>query len=199
MFEMSASNSDAKQWQDSLYIHMSASNTTNWLDYSMFEFSASNSSTVQSWTDFSMFEMSASNSTTIFITFTNPYPGDTDVGIPLQPTNYVSVNHAEGKKINITWFYSTSKNDINTSLGNNYNITNSTINQLFYPATNRSNKYYWRVCANDGSIWENVTYEFKTEGYPGGSAPQEDNSVVFIFAIFALLIAFIALIKRRRK
>ena len=46
-----------------------------------------------------------------------------------------------------------------------------------YPIVNRSELYYWRVMVDDGSVFENETYNFTTEGYPVNSGGNSRDVV----------------------
>jgi hypothetical protein len=141
------------------------------------------------------------NTTIKLITFGTPYPDDNSFNIPLQPTAYIQINQTNGQKMNISWYYGTILGNESILLDTQANITNNTITTLFYPMKNKATKYFWRIQADDGTNYYNQTYNFQTEGYPGGigtNIPNNGASIgVALAAIIFGLLAFLILIKKR--
>jgi len=134
------------------------------------------------------------------ITITNIYPTNNSNNVPVQPIIYATFNHSTGNTMNVSWYYGTTLGDENTLFGTDTNINNGTQNELFYPSTNLSTIYYWKIVVNDGNgNWCNESYSFTTEGYTAFMFPS-DNSVYGIIGILGLLgfISFIIISKRRK-
>jgi len=101
--------------------------------------------------------------------------------------------------MNISWYYGLSEGNETLLLGSENNISNGTFTELFYPATNRTTVYYWRVMANDGTNWINETYSFTTEGYP--TVPMPTNiGLALIGIIFGTLgIVSLFMVQKKKK
>jgi len=96
-------------------------------------------------------------------TITNESPINQSVGISLNPTLSIQINHSNGYQMNITWYWGTD-NSCPDFIG-----TNSSVNNGTYNANNDNNfssynkTYYWRVIVNDEyGGWTNKTYHFTT-------------------------------------
>jgi hypothetical protein len=138
------------------------------------------------------------------ITITYNYPLDNARNIQLQPTIYATINHSLSRTMNMTIYYSTNQTNINTFLTTYSNITNSTQYTTMYPADTRSTQYYWRIQANDGTNTLNFTYNFQTEGYPGGGTGGIITTNVYgiiaiIFSILGIMALLIIWIKKREE
>ena len=93
----------------------------------------------------------------------NLYPGDGTIGIGIQPLLNITVSHAEGKTMNISW-YSNSSGSCE-QFGTNLSVGNGTYYQTFCNASVNGVWWYWNVSVDDGDN-TNVSdvYKFYT-GY----------------------------------
>jgi len=139
------------------------------------------------------------NITFIPIIISNEYPSNNSFNAPLQPIIYVTINSTGGETMNISWYYGLSEGAENILLGSDNNIGNSTQNEMFITASSRSTMYYWRVQADDGTTYVNETFNFRTEGYPGGGGMVGNYQIPLSVGASALLFAFYVLIRRRKR
>ena len=101
----------------------------------------------------------------IFPELSNETPSNQSVGIDLYPILGVQINHSEGDKMNITWYWGTNEScpnfiGSNNTVGNGTYYMNNSVN-----FSDKSTTYFWKVSVNDsdGEI-TNATYHFKTYG-----------------------------------
>jgi len=111
---------------------------------------------------------SAINTTNYVPVLSNENPTNQSTGIRLNSTLSMQVNHGNGFKMNITWYWGTDDSCPNL-IGSNRSIDNGT-----YYMSNDNNfswgdqTYYWKVVVNDGNGgWTNETYYFITIGTKG--------------------------------
>jgi len=141
---------------------------------------------------------------TIAIVFTEEYPGDDTVNVPLQPTSYVTINSTFGEIMNVSWYYGLTEATTINHYGTDTNFTNSTQHKVYYPASSRLTDYYWRLQADDGEYYYNQTYNFRTEGYTagGGSGGGGNYMLPLVFGAFGIILGVLSIIinkKRRNK
>lgn len=117
------------------------------------------------------------------ITISGIYPSNNSEDIPLQPVLFVTIEHTTGKTMNISWYYSTD-NITFTLFTTEYNVNNGTYNTLYYPATNKSESYYWKVFVEDNISSESAIYEFITEGR---NIVVRNNLIYGVLGILALI------------
>ena len=68
-----------------------------------------------------------------------------------------------------------------------------------FTASSRSNDYYWRICANDGETYNNLTLTFKSEFEDAaGFYPVNNNSYALI-GLLGLVGLIAVLWQRKRK
>jgi len=128
------------------------------------------------------------NTTPTNITITSPYPANESTSIPLQIIAYVTITNTEGNTMTLRFYYGNSTANATTQLGATQSgLGNGTYNQLFYPATNYSTTYYWRVYANDGTDYVNNTFYFTTTATPGGGGGISSRSVIGVIGIIGLI------------
>jgi hypothetical protein len=170
-----------------------------WLDY--FE-------TIQIWvnaTDGNLstnetFFFTTMNETAGNITISNEFPGNGTVDAPVQPYLYVTVNHSLGETMNISWYYGASEGSENTLLDTDANISNCTIDELYYSASDYNTEYFWRVMAWDGEgVYVNETYTFNTSGFSAGPSRNSLWIIGVLFGIFGLVSMFILKEKKVRR
>jgi len=105
------------------------------------------------------------------------------------------VNSTLGRTMNSTWYYGISEGNETIPLSSNINFTNSTINSLFFTASNRFTDYYWKLEVDDGTITKNQTYQFRTEGYNGvGGVGIISTNIYGILGIMGLIVGIIVLV-----
>jgi len=96
---------------------------------------------------------------------TNESPINQSIGITLNPTLSIQVNHSNEFIMNITWYWGEDESCPNF-IGINSSVNNGTyfmMNDNNFSA--KSKTYYWRVTVNDGNGgWTNITFHFKTTG-----------------------------------
>jgi len=136
------------------------------------------------------------------ITITNEFPSDNSFNAPLQPLVYATVNSTVGNTLNVSIYYGLTEGNENTLLGTDSLVGNGTYDQTFFQASGRATRYYWRIQADDGETYVNETFNFRTEGFPGGSIGQPSGS--YIFGVIGILgIALLPLVlwklKKRRE
>jgi 6-phosphogluconolactonase (cycloisomerase 2 family) len=107
----------------------------------------------------------ATNTTYYVPSLSNENPTNLSNNIALNPTLSIKVNHSNGFKMNITWYWGTTSNCPNLI------NTNSSVNNGTYNMSNDNNyssngqTYYWKLVVNDGmGGWTNATYHFTTIG-----------------------------------
>jgi len=166
--------SNSSSWNDEQTWNISLVNLTKeWEDEQTWNITLSNSS---SWND-NTWNITLSNSSLFYFTISNIYPANHSINIPLQPTMYLTINHTTGDTMNISWYYGSEGNE-NILLGTDSNIVNSTQSQLNFNASSRTTDYYWRIQVDDGSVFENYTYTFQTEGLAGGGALRINQGII---------------------
>jgi hypothetical protein len=134
----------------------------------------------------------------IIISISNPYPANESTDIPLQIIAYATITNTEGNTMTLRFYYGNSTANATTQLGATQSgLGNGTYNQLFYPATNYSTIYYWRVYVDDGSDFVNNTFYFTTIAIPGGGITS--RSIIGIIGIIGLIGLFGGLMYNRRK
>ena len=205
--------SNTSTWQQGFYWNFDYSNTATYnqgfywnFDYSNtsifnqgfywnFDYSYKNSSKQGYYWNFDY-----SNSTPItYIIINNVYPANNSNNIPLQPNVYANFEQINGEKMNISIYYGPSLDNTNTLLENFSNINNGTQTSLMFTASSRSNDYYWRICANDGETYNNLTLTFKSEFEDAaGFYPVNNNSYALI-GLLGLVGLIAVLWQRKRK
>ena len=116
---------------------------------------------------FSDSNLSQSNKTKNKPILSNENPENQSIGISLNPTLSIQVNHSDGLQMNITWYWGTDSSCTNL-IGYNVSANNGTYSQ---PDTGsnfslNSQTYYWKVVVNDTqNEWTNETYHFTTMGH----------------------------------
>jgi hypothetical protein len=85
--------------------------------------------------------------------FSNPYPADGSMGVPINPLLSITVNHPLGSIMNISW-YSNSSGSWQV-FGVNNSVYNGTYYQEFSNASVNGVWWYWMVNASDGSVYNN--------------------------------------------
>ena len=118
--------------------------------------------TLNQWSDSNE---SGSNQTKNKPVLSNENPSNSSTEVSLNPTVNITVNHADGYQMNITWYWGTTDACPN-HFGDNSSVGNGT-----YEMENDNNfslnsqTYYWKVTVNDGhGEWTNETYHFTTIG-----------------------------------
>jgi len=119
------------------------------------------STTLDQWSDTNA---SNSNKTNVIPTISNEVPSNESIGISVIPQMSITVNHAEGDSMTITW-YSNSSGPWKIF---DSNITGADGNGTYYQVNNNfssySKTYYWNVSVSDGSDINNSdTFHFTTE------------------------------------
>ena len=117
--------------------------------------------TVNKWSDENE---SGSNQTNNKPLISNENPTNESTGISLNPTLEIDVNHNDEYQMNISWYWGTDSSCPDL-LGSNLSVNNGTFSQadLNNNFSSNSQKYYWKVCVNDGhGEWTNETFEFTT-------------------------------------
>jgi len=145
------------------------------------------------------------NTSIVFLTISSIYPSNNSINVNLQPYLFATFNSSSGKTMNCSWYYGLSYGNETTLLATDSNFSNSsTINHLFFNATDRFTTYYWKIILDDGTNNLTELYNFRTEGFggfPGGVGIVSTSNVFRIFGLIGLLgvIGFVIFISRRRK
>jgi hypothetical protein len=93
--------------------------------------------------------------------FSNPYPADGSMGVPITPLLNITVNHPLGSIMNISW-YSNSSGSWQV-FGVNNSVYNGTYYQLFSNASVNGVWWYWMVNASNGDVYnESSVFMFYT-------------------------------------
>jgi len=140
------------------------------------------------------------NSSVIFFTITKVYPSNNSNNIPLQPYVFATINYTGSESsFNVSWYNSSGL------IGKDTGLVNGTHNELFINATDRSTSYTLWIRCNDGnpSSWENQSFSFRTEGYPGGGVGMIQRFdygilgvLLGVFGIISFLIIWLYIKKR---
>lgn len=139
------------------------------------------------------------NITVANIIISNPYPANESTDIPLQIIAYLTITNIQGNTMTLGFYYGNSTANATIQLGATQSgLGNGTYNQLFYPATNYSTTYYWRVYVNDGTDYVNNTFHFTTTTVPGDDRVFS-RSVIGVIGIIGLVGLMIGLLYNRRK
>ena len=85
--------------------------------------------------------------------FSNPYPPDGGMGVPINPLLSITVNHPLGSVMNISWYSNCSGSW--QVFGVNNSVYNGTYYQLFSNASVNGVWWYWMVNASDDSVYNN--------------------------------------------
>jgi len=113
---------------------------------------------------------------------------------------YATVNHSAGNTMNVSFYYGTTEGNENTLLGTDNNVANGSYSQSFFQASNRSTTYYWRIQVDDGETYINETFEFKTEGFPGGTVGQPSGNYIYgVIGLLGIAILPLVLWKLKKK
>ena len=91
---------------------------------------------------------------------TNESPRDGAVDVALNPTLSIHAKDYQGDLM--TLIFSTNASGAWTELGRYTNVGEGTYDQTTVTMDSYNTRYYWRVCATDGTNWNNMTYTFKT-------------------------------------
>jgi len=175
--------------------------SSGWNSIADWNSTVSNSSV---WNSIKNWNLTVSNSSTPdsdFIVVSGNYPGNASNNIPLQVNLYATFNHTNGETMNVSWYWGTTEGDENTLIGSDSGFVNSTQSELFFASTGRRTVYYWRVMVDDGSYYENNTFNFTTASVGGGGVSVRDSTALGI-ACGALMLGSLGLfgfVRRRRK
>ena len=120
---------------------------------------------------------SGGNTTKYVPVLSNEQPANKSIDTRLSPTISINVNHGNGYRMNITWYWGTDSSCPNL-IGINKSINNGTYQQNNdNNFSSNSKTYYWKIIVNDEyGGWANATYHFRTNGYNKEIISKERNA-----------------------
>lgn len=89
------------------------------------------------------------------------YPVNNSIEIIRGVTCNINIYDVKGDTMNISWYENTSGSWVLQQ--NNNSVGNGTYYWDYVNSTSLGIVYYWRVCINDGTWWNNQTYSFTAE------------------------------------
>lgn len=128
------------------------------------------------------------------IIITDVYPADGSSNIPTEPVCSAMVNHINGSVMNISWYFGVSSGNENILLGSNNSVNNGTYSISCYLAGAGSTTYFWKICVNDGDVWQNESYSFTTGISSDAivmSSGDRDMAMVTVFLFVGLMVGMI--------
>jgi hypothetical protein len=177
--------------------NMSFGNTSN--NHFMFDWNMSWGNTSIEHPVFN-WNFSFGNTSADFISVTNIYPVNGSLNIPVNVTLHITISHASGYTMNISWY----RNNGSIYLGSTNNIHNGT----YLMASNASSNftvYWWCYNVSDGhGNWSNGSQWFRTGDYViggvGAAFPLVVSHNSFIYAVPMVIFGFMfSLILIRKK
>jgi len=140
----------------------------------------------------------SNTSTNIYIKISNIHPTNNSLINHIYPSIYFTINSTNGKQMNYTLYWNTS-NNINHQFAHTINITNNTVYHSFNNGSDYGIRYYWRITANDGTNYKNVTYDFRT-GYGTPYITQPTSNIPWIIAALGIIsLVSLIFIKKKKK